>query len=398
MGVESSVVLARWCFEAAVRPCSLDELIVITAQTGDEYADTGRDVEAHILPLMRAHSIRFVQVARAGHHEADGIIVLDDTSRPTRVHLCGAYKLSDELRRNGTVPQYAGQHRCSLKFKAWVIETWLDANVRPGRTRHAFGYNSDETARVERCNAAIRERIAFGFNADEGERVARSMTYNTVQRTAFYPLVEWGWNRARCEQYLRDAFGIGWKKSACVYCPFTPLRGAALERHREHPDAVAEALMLEHLSLALNPRATLYRDRSLIQITRDDGNQKALDQYESRLASLPWAIYRVRRIYAGPGKADRAVERQAVYASHAAATAALRQSAAGGKAELTELRGMLYAYIERRSAAVFPCREEYFVAAPAIVDDKARHGLAHFEVKWRSLQMRLWTDGQALSA
>jgi len=272
MGVESSAVLARWCLEPDVRPCPLDELIVVTAQTGDEYADTGRDVEAYILPLMRAHSIRFVQVARAGHHEADGIIVLDDTKRPTRVHLGGAYKLSDELRRNGTVPQYAGQHRCSLKFKAWVIETWLDANVRSGRTRDAFGYNNDETACVERCNAGIRERIAFGFNAGESERVARSMTYNTVQRTTFYPLVEWGWNRARCEQYLRDVFGIEWKKTACVYCPFTPLRGAALERHRDHPDAVADAMMLEHLSLALNPRATLYRDRSLIQITRDEGN------------------------------------------------------------------------------------------------------------------------------
>ena len=108
MGVESSAVLARWCFDATARPCPLNELIVITAQTGDEYADTGRDVEAHILPLMRSHSIRFVQVARAGHREADGIVVLDDSTSPMKVHLAGAYKLSDELRRNGTVPQYAG--------------------------------------------------------------------------------------------------------------------------------------------------------------------------------------------------------------------------------------------------------------------------------------------------
>jgi hypothetical protein len=59
---------------------------------------------------------------------------------------------------------------------------------------------------------------------------------------------------------------------------------------------------------------------------------------------------------------------------------------------------MLYAYIERRSAAVFPCREEYLVVAPAVVEEKARHGLAHFEVKWRSLQMQLWSDVQALGA
>ena len=34
------------------------------------------------------------------------------------------------------------------------------------------------------------------------------------------------------------------------------------------------------------------------------------------------------------------------------------------------------------------------MAAPAVVEDKARHGLPHFEVKWRSLQMRLWTVEQ----
>jgi hypothetical protein len=153
-------------------------------------------------------------------------------------------------------------------------------------------------------------------------------------------------------------------------------------------------MLLEHLSLALNPRATLYRDRSLIQITRDEGNLRAAERYESRLASLPWAIYRVRRIYSAPGKADRAVERQAVYGSQAAATDAVRGRALKDGAELTELRGILYGFIEHRSESVFPCREEYIVAAPAVVEDKARHGLSHFEVKWRSLQMRLWADEQ----
>jgi hypothetical protein len=61
------------------RPCRLEELVVITSQVGNEYQDTGRDVEAHILPLMREHRIRYVQVARKGHLEAEGITVLDDS-------------------------------------------------------------------------------------------------------------------------------------------------------------------------------------------------------------------------------------------------------------------------------------------------------------------------------
>ena len=90
------------------RPCDLRDLIVITAQTGNEYPDTGRDVERHILPLLRQHGIRFVQLARHGHLEADGITVLSDTRQPTTVYLDGDYRLSDELRKNGTVPMCSG--------------------------------------------------------------------------------------------------------------------------------------------------------------------------------------------------------------------------------------------------------------------------------------------------
>jgi hypothetical protein len=120
---------------------------------------------------MRAHRIRYVQVARAGHHEADGIVVLDDTREPRKVHLDGAYKLSQELRAAGTVPQFAGEHRCNLKFKKFVIETWIQQEMAGEDYRHAFGYNADEHRRVEKSERAFAERepvrVAFGFNADE---------------------------------------------------------------------------------------------------------------------------------------------------------------------------------------------------------------------------------------
>ena len=120
MGVESSALFVHWVDDPLTRDFDLaEDLIVITAHTGDEYPDSGLLVEQHILPRMRAHNVRYVQVARAGHLEADGIIVLSDTRAPREVHLDGAYKLSQELRAAGTVPQFAGEHRCSLK-KYWV--------------------------------------------------------------------------------------------------------------------------------------------------------------------------------------------------------------------------------------------------------------------------------------
>src|SRR5688500_13193943 len=94
MGVESTAILLRWSIEPDTRRCTLDELIVITAQVGDEYRDTGGNVETYILPIMRQLGIRYVQVARRGHLEADGITVLDDSREPRTVFLDGDYKLS----------------------------------------------------------------------------------------------------------------------------------------------------------------------------------------------------------------------------------------------------------------------------------------------------------------
>jgi hypothetical protein len=163
------------------------------------------------------------------------------------VYVDGVYRLS--------VPTYSAEHRCSLKFKAWVIEQRLTANVRLP-ARHTFGYNAAETERVARSEAAFRERIAFGFNRDESARVARSRRYNTPTRTAFYPLVDWGWDRNWCQEYIVRQLGIVWKRSACAFCPFNNLNDNTISRHKEHPQKAGDALLLEHVSLALNPRAT----------------------------------------------------------------------------------------------------------------------------------------------
>lgn len=82
-------------------------------QTGGEYPDSKELCEEHLLPRMRSHRVRYVQVARAGHLESDGIKVLSDTREPFEIHLQGAYTLNEELRAAGTVPQFSGERRCS---------------------------------------------------------------------------------------------------------------------------------------------------------------------------------------------------------------------------------------------------------------------------------------------
>src|SRR5205814_369716 len=78
------------------------------------------------------------------------------------------------------------------------------------------------------------------------------------------------------------------------------------------PRLAAEALLLEHSALALNPNMSLYRDGTLRDVLAADGNARALALYEARLAACPWAAYRVRRIYRAKGNADREVRKLCV--------------------------------------------------------------------------------------
>lgn len=399
MGVESTAILIRWLEDASVRPCRLDELIVITAHTGDEYADTYSDVESYVLPLLRRHRVRYVQVARAGSSQTDGIVVLSDSRETGRLFWDGAYKLSDELRKAGTVPQFGGEHICSLKFKAWVIEQWFAENLAQP-ARHAFGYNASETKRVAKSEAASAKRVAFGFNADEHKRIDKAMRYDSPARQSFYPLVEWGWTRDACIDYLFRVFGVLWHKSACVQCPFNALKEDALRRHQQHPEQVADAMLLEYVSLALNPRGTLYRNQSLIEITRASGNSPAVESYEQKLDATRWTVYRIRRIYHAAkakdgsflynkkGMAIRAVERLAGEIEKTEALAHLH-GLIEPTDELVVQREIQYVY-RQRCATRYPTREEFLVAAPAVVESKARYGLDWFEEQWNRRQQELF--------
>jgi hypothetical protein len=202
-------------------------------------------------------------------------------------------------------------HITYLKFKAFVIETWLRQNLAQS-IRHSFGYNADEGDRIAKSNAAI-VRVTFGFNCDETERVARGKKYDGVTRIGHYPLAEWGWNRQKCLDYIREVTGIRWKKSACVFCPFARISQDLVARQKEFPEETADSMLLERISLAMNPRGRLFSKAPLYQIVIESDNRQALKLFGERIESLPWAVYRVRRIYhakpiyAGEGRRKRIV-------------------------------------------------------------------------------------------
>jgi hypothetical protein len=292
MGVDSAALLTRWLLDPASRlvphpatgelvPFTLDRLTAVTAMTGDEYVATARAMEQHLLPLMARHAVRYVQVCRAGQSDTDGIRVLSDSTATTRMFMRGPWRLADELSAAGTVPQVAaGKRLCSYRAKGWVLDQWA-----------ALEYAGRPRAHV------------IGFAAEETGRARRDSSYTQACRTPDYPLIRWGWDRGRCAVQLRDLFGIDWPRSCCGYCPFQA--GPDIVRLRERwladPDAAVQALVLEAVAVALNPRMALFGDRTARQVAAGFGLGHLIRAADVQVDAMPAALYEVRRVFRRAG-------------------------------------------------------------------------------------------------
>ncbi|MFJ5121921.1 hypothetical protein [Kitasatospora sp. NPDC088548] len=363
----------------------LSDLTIVTACTGDEWPAVDDLAERLVLPLLRRANVRLVQIARGGPSDTDGIVVLDDSRQPYRLHRRGPWALSDELRTSGTVPQFAqGRRTCSIKFKGWPLDRWAAAEFGGAPYRHVIGYEYDEQQRADR---------------DE--------TYTGTGRVPWYPLIEWGWTRRHVQRYLRAELGIAeYPKSYCAECCFPESADslpAHLGRLREYPELAAAVLVMERVAMSLNPNSTLFKNRSLLGLIEEDDNAAALAQFERELTSGESAVYDVRRIVfprrttwcrerhgkscrtpgadcrdpEAKGVAWRSV-RQVFVGSPDAAAARLHASAAERGRPVTTKDGISRVqYAER--GRLYPTYEGFLVAAPAVVRDKQRAG---FEQAW----------------
>lgn len=378
MGAESTAGLVRTLEEPEFRPPELRDdlsnLIVLIAQTGDEWSSLIAQVEKHILPLLRARNVRLVEVARARPEDGGGTVVLQDTRQPHRLHADPDenhfYALSEEHRVNGVLPQRGGTRKCSLKAKGNPLDTWRSAQIGTAPYVHAIGFNAQEGSRIE------------------GDK---AITLGGLRRP-IYPIHAVGWSRQQCVEYLRRRFGVTWHKSLCRQCCFVSRAGWPEQRERfvRLPEEAAKHLVDEFVAIALNKDAALFGPGdSLTDRLRADGAHEVLDLAHAHIQRTPWALYRVRRIYSGPGQAWRSVNvvhrGNRVNVEHLLADLAYRM---GLSLRVEDEHPRLW--LAERPPATYPAVEEFYVAAPAQVRDKARPA---FLQRWsqhasRSLALR----------
>jgi hypothetical protein len=376
MGAESTAGIYRMLTEPSGRPDTIapdfNNLVVVVAQTGDEWTTTGALVEQHILPVLSQNHVRFVELARQGPTKKDGIAVLQDTRRPRRLHLAGVYKLSDENRTTGTMPQLGGVRKCSQKAKGAPQDAWRDTEFGEQSYYHALGFNRDEYTRIARDSA-----YSMGGN-----------------RLPNYPIYEWNWSRQDCIDYLYRKLGVVWPKSCCRHCPYAGSRAGwaeQLARFQTLPDEAVQHVIDEYVCLALNPRSGLFGPgQSLITRLARDHATDVLKRAAARMKIMPWAVYRVRRRYSAPAHAVRAVytalvgdRRLMVEAlgeiSELVGVRLVRHGAIPGAPQHGDTDSYWRLWLRRRSADVYPAIEEFYVVAPAQANDKAT---STFESTW----------------
>lgn len=177
----------------------------------------------------------------------------------------------------GTVPQLGGRRLCSV---------------------HAKGDPLDYV--ISRITHGQSHRHAIGFGAAEQSRIIKDQLYNTSARTGWYPLADWSWDRAKCQQYVHSILGCFWEKSACTYCPFAMSsaegRQNVLARYRREPESGADALYLEYVARCLNQTQTLIAGSSAFDMVDQAGLVDVLNLFHDRLNRAPHALYEVRRL------------------------------------------------------------------------------------------------------
>lgn len=327
--------------DPAAHGVDLARTLVMHQLTGDEWPATRAHAEEFVLPLLREHRVRLVQVARASR--ALEIAVMDDSRQPERIIERGPWALWDEYEAGGTVPQQGGMRLCSLHAKGEVGDALIAREIGDRPFRQVMGFNADEALRSFRDQAASKNPLRQGV----------------------YPLIDWGWGRDRCSAFLYERFGVRWEKSYCSFCCFPVSMGALadhLDRMRAHPEIAGRVLRLEYTSVSLNPQAKLFGRRSLLE-QFDPGraaDRAVLAAFEEELA-CPWALYHVRRILpvakADPtrrGRALRSVQR--VDVGRAAVLGRRLRSVSerrGVPVEVDEGYGRVRAWVHRQAGTVF---------------------------------------------
>jgi hypothetical protein len=215
MGVDSTAILVEFVKRGIVPD------LILFADTRAEKPETYAYLPV-IQEFLRAHDFPEIQtVTRTGKHES----------------------LGSECLTNETLPSLAfGMKSCSLKWKVGPQNKFCN-NWAPARLAWSMG---QKVRKVIGYDASPRDSSRGTFGQDgKGKGKCLCCQLNPCKKYEYwYPLIEWGFDRARCVEIIRSVGLSVPVKSACYFCPASHKEEIAWLQE-EHPDLFESALQIE---------------------------------------------------------------------------------------------------------------------------------------------------------
>jgi hypothetical protein len=201
-----------------------------------------------------------------------------------------AYRtLEQQCLHTGTLPSLAyGGKSCSLKYKRTPQDKYILARYPPPKLRgreqrvvRAIGFEAGEERRTFGhvvkaigLDAGEQHRLTWARESADKQRTSREAWLDANYFVYWYPLLEWGFDRDRCQQIIAAAGLPVPVKSACFFCPASK-KAEILWLREHHPRLFERALEIER-----NAQEKLTSVKGL-------GRSYAWETYVRRLIELP---------------------------------------------------------------------------------------------------------------
>jgi hypothetical protein len=188
--------------------------LILFADTGSEKPETYAYLEIRRQWLRRVEFPDLIVVRRRGVRVPD-------------------QSLEDQCLRTGTLPSLAyGGKSCSLKWK-----------VAP---QDKFCNHWPPALRCWQSGGRVIKAIGYDAGPSDGRRIKE---FRDRKYRFWYPLREFGLDRAACIDLIRSEELPLPCKSACFFCPATK-KPELVQLHSDYPDLLERALAIERKALS----------------------------------------------------------------------------------------------------------------------------------------------------
>ncbi len=236
-GQDSSTILFKLIFDKEFRAkYAPNDLLVLMADTGNEHDFTYQYLHEVIIPLCKEHNIEFQFITNdMGYHSDSWMSLTHQWENGNRATIGSlAYPKTCT-------------HNLKLQTQYKYVEDWLPEkythikNKKQKKNYHQFAMQ------YGKINFLVG--IAKGEEKRVADATKETLKWKKETLKVVYPLIEIGYDRQACQDYIKSIGKPLPMPSNCMFCPFGSNSMELLYMYYTYPDRFYEWVTLEQNKL-----------------------------------------------------------------------------------------------------------------------------------------------------